>query len=38
MALLELVAEFRAMAQQLELRERQNTKQRFSAAAVRIRP
>ena len=39
MALLELVAEFRAMAQQLELRERRaNTKQRFSAAAVRIRP
>jgi hypothetical protein len=36
MALLELVAEFRAMAQQLELRERRNTKQRFSAAAVRI--
>src|SRR5690349_4324045 len=38
MALLELVTEFRAMAQQLELRERRNTKQRFSAAAVRIRP
>jgi hypothetical protein len=37
MALLELVAEFRAMAQ-LELREHRNTKQRFSAAAVRIRP
>jgi hypothetical protein len=38
MALLELVAEFRAIAQQLELRERRNSKQRFSAAAVRIRP
>ena len=39
MALLELVAEFRAMAQQLELRERRaNTKQRFSSAAVRIGP
>ena len=39
MALLELVTEFRAIAQQLELRERRaNTKQRFSAAAVRIRP
>jgi hypothetical protein len=38
MALLELVTEFRAIAQQLELRERRaNTKQRFSAAA-RIRP
>jgi hypothetical protein len=40
MALLELVTEFRAIAQQLELRERRaraNTKQRFSAA-VRIRP
>ena len=37
-ALLEMVAEFRAKAQQLELRERRNTKQRFSAAAVRIRP
>jgi hypothetical protein len=36
MALLELVAEFRTMAQQLELRERRNTKQRFSAAAFRI--
>src|SRR5262249_12188062 len=33
MALLELVTEFRAIAQQLELRERRaNTKQRFSAA------
>ena len=38
MALLEMAAEFRAKAQQLELRERRNTKQRFSAAAVRIRP
>jgi hypothetical protein len=38
MALLELVAEFRAIAQQLELRERRNSKQGFSAAAVRIRP
>ena len=39
MAMFELAAEFRAMAQQLELRERRaNTKQRFSAAAVRIRP
>ena len=38
MALLELVAEFRVMAQQLELRERRNGKQRFSAAVVRIRP
>jgi hypothetical protein len=39
MALLELVAEFRAMAQQLELRERRaNSKQRLSAGAVRIRP
>jgi len=38
MALLELVTEFRAIAQQLELRERRaNTKQRSSAAA-RIRP
>jgi len=37
-ALLELVTEFRAIAQQLELRERRaNTRQRFSAA-VRIRP
>ena len=39
MALLELVTEFRAIAQQLELRERRaNTRQRFSSAAVRIRP
>ena len=39
MALLELVTEFRAIAQQLELRERRaNTKQRFSAAAVRMYP
>ena len=38
MALLELVAEFREMAQQLELRECRNTKQRFSTAPVRIRP
>jgi hypothetical protein len=39
MALLELVTEFRAMAQQLELRERRaNSKQRFSAGAVRVRP
>ena len=38
-ALLELVTEFRAIAQQLELRERRaNTRQRFSSAAVRIRP
>lgn len=38
MALLELVTKFRAIAQQLEFRERRaNTKQRFSAAA-RIRP
>jgi hypothetical protein len=38
MALLELVTEFRAIAQQLEFRERRaSTKQRFSAAA-RIRP
>ena len=37
-ALLELVTKFRAIAQQLEFRERRaNTKQRFSAAA-RIRP
>src|SRR5262245_7279178 len=35
MALLELVAEFRAMAQQLELRERRNTKQRFSLLRTR---
>ena len=39
MAMFELAAEFRAMAQQLELRERRaNSKQRFSAGAVRIRP
>jgi len=39
MAMFELAAEFRAMAQQLELRERRaNTKQRFSSAAVRIGP
>ncbi len=39
MGLLELAAEFRAKAQQLELRERRaNTRQRFSSAVVRIRP
>jgi len=37
--LLELAAEFRAKAQQLELRERRaNTRQRFSSAIVRTRP
>ena len=37
MGLLELAAEFRAKAQQLELRERRaNTRQRFSSAVVRI--
>jgi hypothetical protein len=32
--LLEMVAEFRAMAQQLELRERRGRRRRFSPAAV----
>jgi hypothetical protein len=43
MALLELAGEFRAMAQQLDLRTRRaarrtNAKQRFSSAAVHVRP
>ena len=39
MALLEMAVEFRAKAQQLELRERRaNTRQRFSSAIVRTRP
>ena len=38
MGMLELAAEFRAKAQQLELRERRaNTKQRLSSAVVRVR-
>jgi hypothetical protein len=37
MALLELVTEFRAIAQQLELRERRaNIKQRFSAPSMSL--
>jgi len=32
--LLEMVAEFRAMAQQLELRERRSRQRRFSPAAI----
>jgi hypothetical protein len=38
MALLELAGEFRAMAQQLDLRARRATCRRFSSAAVHIRP
>jgi hypothetical protein len=34
MTLLEMVAEFRAMAQQLELRERRSRQRRFSPAAI----
>jgi hypothetical protein len=38
MGMLELAAEFRAKAQQLELRERRaNTRQRLSSAVVRVR-
>jgi hypothetical protein len=38
MGLLELAAEFRAKAQQLELRERRaNTRQRFRSSVVHIR-
>ncbi len=38
MGMFELAAEFRAKAQQLELRERRaNTRQRLSSAVVRVR-